>query len=169
MIRNEDSGHDVEKEGEEGLLILRVGKWKVRMARVVSDEKYETLGLEESPAWKDFKAVASAEKAKLALEDARYDSAEAEHPEDQVSFPCELCFVRVDLELGSMRSYIVEQRGRYHHDDKVLRGRQHQQGNDQVGSYLPIANWQRFRPRCPSLEHAGVDTLAHIPKVCSLP
>ena len=36
------------------LLILRVGKWKVKVVRIVSDEEYEGMGL-DAPGWKEWK------------------------------------------------------------------------------------------------------------------
>ena len=37
------------------LLILRVGKWNVRLIRIVSDEEFEKLGEEAPPGWEEFK------------------------------------------------------------------------------------------------------------------
>ena len=34
------------------LLVLRVGKWKVKVVKVISDEEFETLGL-SVPGWKE--------------------------------------------------------------------------------------------------------------------
>ena len=39
---------------DENLLILRVGKWKVKIVRIVSDEEYDRLGL-DAPMWKKTK------------------------------------------------------------------------------------------------------------------
>lgn len=36
------------------LLVLRVGKWKVKIVKVVSDEEFELEGL-DAPGWKEWK------------------------------------------------------------------------------------------------------------------
>ncbi|KAI9715477.1 MAG: hypothetical protein M1812_005953 [Candelaria pacifica] len=40
-----------------GLLILRVGKWKVKIVKIVSDEEFTRLEL-DAPGWKEFKRLA---------------------------------------------------------------------------------------------------------------
>jgi len=62
VIRDDEASATMDKEGEEGLLILRQGKWRVRICRIVSDEKFETLGLEDPPGWVEWKSVQKAEK-----------------------------------------------------------------------------------------------------------
>lgn len=39
----------------DGLLILRIGKWKVRVVQVVPDEDFEALG-QEAPGWTEYKS-----------------------------------------------------------------------------------------------------------------
>ena len=39
-------------EGE--LLVLRVGKWKVKVIKIVSDEEFDAMGL-DTPGWQEFK------------------------------------------------------------------------------------------------------------------
>lgn len=68
VIRDSDPSVKTEP-GEEGLLILRVGKWKVRIVRVVSDEKYEKLDVDDPPqGWLEMKALLSAMRNKKAYE-----------------------------------------------------------------------------------------------------
>lgn len=68
VIRDSDPTVKTEP-GEEGLLILRVGKWKVRIVRVVSDEKYESLNIDDPPqAWVEMKSLLSAMRNKKAFE-----------------------------------------------------------------------------------------------------
>lgn len=68
VIRESDPGVPVEA-GEEGLLILRVGKWKVRLVRIVSDEKYEEMEVKDPPSgWLELKATAAAARQKEAFE-----------------------------------------------------------------------------------------------------
>lgn len=45
VMRDDEARTDgaMEHPGEEGLLILRVGKWKVRLCRIVTDDKFEEL------------------------------------------------------------------------------------------------------------------------------
>lgn len=40
----------------DGLLILRIGKWKVRVVEVVPDEDFEALG-QEAPGWTEYKST----------------------------------------------------------------------------------------------------------------
>lgn len=83
-----DSGDpNVKREkGEEGLLILRVGKWKVRIVRVVSDEKYESMDIKEHPAgWLEMKAqLAAARQKKLYGEEQRNAEALRAHGNENV-------------------------------------------------------------------------------------
>ncbi|KAI9726289.1 MAG: Tyrosine--tRNA ligase, mitochondrial [Chrysothrix sp. TS-e1954] len=62
VIRDEQSG----QSGEEGLLVLRSGKWNVRVARIVSDQKFEELGLPPPPAWEEWLSQRTADKAEAA-------------------------------------------------------------------------------------------------------
>ena len=39
---------------DDNLMILRVGKWKVKVIKIVSDEEFERLGL-DAPGWKELK------------------------------------------------------------------------------------------------------------------
>lgn len=75
VIRDDEASSTMEKEGEEGLLILRQGKWRIRVCRLVSDEKFETMGLEDPPGWLEYKALQKANKIKD-LED--WEAVEAE-------------------------------------------------------------------------------------------
>jgi len=68
VIKDSDAGV-VQEEGEEGLLILRVGKWKVRIVRIVSDEKYEKMNIPNPPAgWLEMKAQLAAAGQKILFE-----------------------------------------------------------------------------------------------------
>lgn len=68
VIKDQDAGV-VQEEGEEGLLILRVGKWKVRIVRIVSDEKYEKMDIPNPPAgWLEMKAQLAAAGQKMLFE-----------------------------------------------------------------------------------------------------
>jgi tyrosyl-tRNA synthetase len=40
------------------IIMLRVGKWKVRIIKIIPDEEFDQLGL-DAPGWKDFKAEKS--------------------------------------------------------------------------------------------------------------
>lgn len=56
VIKATESAEEAERqarEGEEGLLILRVGKWKMRVCRIVTDERFESMGLEAPPGWRE--------------------------------------------------------------------------------------------------------------------
>lgn len=57
-IRQPDKDYPIKfliDSGENGsLLLLRSGKWKIKIVRVVSDEEFEKLGL-DAPGWKEFK------------------------------------------------------------------------------------------------------------------
>jgi len=70
VIRDEAASGEMQIEGEEGLLILRVGKWKIRVIRIVSDEKFDKMGLPAPPGWAEMKAQAAVEGQKAALEQA---------------------------------------------------------------------------------------------------
>jgi len=65
-----DSDPNVKTEpGEEGLLLLRVGKWKVRIVRIVSDDKYERMDVKDPPSgWLEMKALLSAMRQRKAFE-----------------------------------------------------------------------------------------------------
>ena len=52
------------------LLILRAGKWKVRVIDVVGDDEFERLGL-DAPLWAEFKETRKAEAARQGLENER--------------------------------------------------------------------------------------------------
>ncbi|XTI84198.1 tyrosyl-tRNA synthetase-like protein [Cenococcum geophilum] len=47
---------------EENLLVLRVGKWNIRMCRIINDEEFETQG-HSCPGWEEFKAAQAKAKA----------------------------------------------------------------------------------------------------------
>lgn len=55
--------------GEEGLLILRAGKWKMRVIRVVSDEKFEAMKLAPPPGWDEWKAEMMSKRGKEEWDD----------------------------------------------------------------------------------------------------
>ena len=57
------------------LLVLRVGKWKMRVVRVVPDDEFEAIGLPDPPGWRDFKDGLTAEEVK---ENARREWKEKE-------------------------------------------------------------------------------------------
>lgn len=61
--RERDSRSPMDKDGEEGILILRAGKWNVRIIRIVSDEKFKTLGLPDPPGWRELSSQKAAGKA----------------------------------------------------------------------------------------------------------
>lgn len=63
VIRDHASGSMERGEGEEGLLILRVGKTRVRIVRVVSDALFATLD-EDPPGWSERQAEMAAERAR---------------------------------------------------------------------------------------------------------
>lgn len=48
--------HEVESLIKDGLLIIRLGKWKVRVIEVVEDHEFEKTG-EDAPGWVEFKEV----------------------------------------------------------------------------------------------------------------
>lgn len=62
VIRDDEGSGTMNKMGEEGLLVLRQGKWRMRLCRIVSDELFETLGLEDPPGWAEWKALQKADK-----------------------------------------------------------------------------------------------------------
>lgn len=64
VIRDDAVGDKMEREGEEGLLVLRAGKWKLRVVRIVTDAKFESLKLPDPPGWTERKAVMAAERAR---------------------------------------------------------------------------------------------------------
>lgn len=66
LIRDYEFTDAMEKEGEEGLLVLRSGKWKIRMIRVVSNEKFEKMGLPDPPLWQERKSAMAALRAQEA-------------------------------------------------------------------------------------------------------
>ena len=45
---------DIESFSKDGLIVLRTGKWKVRVVEVVDDEKFESAG-HEAPGWVEWK------------------------------------------------------------------------------------------------------------------
>ena len=61
VVRDQERG-GMDKPGEEGLLVLRTGKWKVRVVRIVSDEVFEGMGLEDPPGWRELKTEANAKR-----------------------------------------------------------------------------------------------------------
>ena len=48
---------DIASLSSDGVLILRLGKWKVRVVKVVDDAEFEASGL-EAPGWTEYKAAA---------------------------------------------------------------------------------------------------------------
>lgn len=46
---------DVESFVSDGLIVLRMGKWKVRVVEVVDDEVFEREGEAAPPGWEEFK------------------------------------------------------------------------------------------------------------------
>jgi tyrosyl-tRNA synthetase len=48
---------------DDKLLILKVGKWKVKIIKVVSDEEFEAMGL-TAPGWKDEQEESREERLK---------------------------------------------------------------------------------------------------------
>lgn len=87
VIRDSGDANVSREKGEEGLLILRVGKWKVRIVRIVSDEVYEGMDVKEHPAgWLEMKAqLAAARQKKLFGEEEKGRSAEAARKEVEQS------------------------------------------------------------------------------------
>ncbi|KAI9662682.1 MAG: tyrosyl-tRNA synthetase [Alyxoria varia] len=67
IIRDNADG-TMDREGEEGILILRAGKWRVRVLRLVSDAKFEEMGLPDPPGWRELKSVWAAERAEASNE-----------------------------------------------------------------------------------------------------
>ncbi|KAI9831129.1 MAG: hypothetical protein M1819_005217 [Sarea resinae] len=65
-LRDPKKTQDYVMEG--GLLILRVGKWKVKIVQVVSDEEFERLGL-DAPGWKEDEKRAAREAEAAAKEE----------------------------------------------------------------------------------------------------
>ncbi|KAB8337175.1 hypothetical protein FH972_021479 [Carpinus fangiana] len=67
VIRDNPESGTMDKPGEEGLLVLRTGKWKVRLCRIVSDEKFKDLlangEVNEPPGWREHFAEQMAERA----------------------------------------------------------------------------------------------------------
>ena len=61
-IKNFDPGLPKQFLIEENLLVLRVGKWNIRMCRIINDEEFETQG-HSCPGWEEFKAAQA--KAKV--------------------------------------------------------------------------------------------------------
>lgn len=61
VIRDQEDG-SMDKPGEEGLLVLRTGKWKVKVVRIVSDEVFEGMRLKDPPGWRELKAEANAQR-----------------------------------------------------------------------------------------------------------
>lgn len=72
-----------QQEGEEGLLVLRVGKWKVRICRIVSDEKYKAMlssgECAEAPGWTEFLALESRRRAESYNAQMKLDGLEKEN------------------------------------------------------------------------------------------
>ncbi|KAL9061119.1 MAG: hypothetical protein Q9162_000264 [Coniocarpon cinnabarinum] len=68
VIRDHESG-TMDKEGEEGLLVLRSGKWKVRVVRVVTDEVFEQMNLPDPPGWAEHKSLLAAQRAGKTFDD----------------------------------------------------------------------------------------------------
>lgn len=66
----EGRGGEMVRPGEEGTLILRTGKWKIRVVRIVSDDLFESMGLPDPPGWAEFKAERSRRGNVEALEEA---------------------------------------------------------------------------------------------------
>lgn len=63
LIVDNPAAGTMEHEGEEGLLVLRSGKWKVRVVRVVSDEKFEREGFPHVPGWSEWKSMEAQKRA----------------------------------------------------------------------------------------------------------
>lgn len=63
LIFDNQKAETMEGEGEEGLLVLRSGKWNIRVCRIVSDEKFERDKFAEPPGWSEWKATVAGEKA----------------------------------------------------------------------------------------------------------
>ena len=85
VIRDQENGQ-MDKEGEEGLLVMRVGKWRVRVIRLVTDEVFEKLNLPDPPGWSELKALKAAARAR-GLEDTESDTADRSFvdPEQKIS------------------------------------------------------------------------------------
>lgn len=67
VIRDVPLSDEMVKPGEEGLLVLRTGKWKVRLCRIVSDEKFGQLlaagQASEPPGWAEHLAERAGSRA----------------------------------------------------------------------------------------------------------
>ena len=64
MIRDEEeSGMGMmQNESEEGLLVLHVGKWTVRIRPLIDDEKFESMNLAPAQLWRDVKPSMRADR-----------------------------------------------------------------------------------------------------------
>lgn len=71
IIRDHEKTKLMDKKGEEGLLVLRNGKWKVRMIRVVSDEQFECLNLPDPPLWQEFKSQLARKRAEDGIDETK--------------------------------------------------------------------------------------------------
>ena len=60
--RDLDFENPMDEKDEEGILILRTGKWKIRIIRIVSDKKFDTLGLPDPAGWSETKSVLAARR-----------------------------------------------------------------------------------------------------------
>ncbi|KAI9894780.1 MAG: tyrosyl-tRNA synthetase [Vezdaea aestivalis] len=68
-IKNPNPDKTWEYVIDDSLLVLRVGKWKVKIVRIISDEEYESRGL-DCPGWKvDEKEQAVKERRRAELEE----------------------------------------------------------------------------------------------------
>lgn len=52
---------------QDGLIILRVGKWKVKIVKVVEDEEFDRLGM-HAPGWEEWKDAQRVRKAEAEAE-----------------------------------------------------------------------------------------------------
>lgn len=59
---------------DNSLLVLRIGKWKIRLITIVSDEEFEKLGL-SCPGWKDEEETKGDSHASV-VKDRRKNTAE---------------------------------------------------------------------------------------------
>lgn len=103
VIRDEQNSGEMEKEGEEGLLILRVGKWKVRVVRVVSDKKFEEMDIEKPQLWTELKSKGAADRAEESLKTAK----ESKAPRSKVDDPPEEIEILSDEDTAHLREDIT--------------------------------------------------------------
>lgn len=83
VIRDIPESGEMVKPGEEGLLVLRTGKWKVRLCRIVSDDKFKELLAEgqvsEPPGWTEHVAENMAARATSRNAQQKLQKAELEN------------------------------------------------------------------------------------------